>query len=420
MTKTQCRCSKISTKLASFILASNSPTAAARSLRLEANPAVTRSASNINLMSGLYCPASLPRGLTSHNHKENWREPCVSAVFQCVCCCPAAAELGQWWGRQHQERQRAQQAGAAMAAADDRICVGGSKGIVTPWDLFHWAVWLRWDNIWHPPLSPHLQCYPSRHYTLKLSPCPRGTPLGMQRIHSIHAIKPLLFACNVALNSFRYFELNNQEWHDNYVLGTQRHPMAPRKPKVALWVMAALWVAGLQTPAMHTGNKACLGLVSGSEANWQGRAPLSHSHQKKGAAPSWPTGNGLGAMLTSGPSLPNVRRCWWALLRAKHQPHDAAVQPIHFSLIQPSNLLVELYTLLETEPPAPRTAVSEWTWGQMVVHGSLLFRGINIAMRAIRYGAYEHVESSPLLFQGGRKEESPVPPGSTDRGLVSS
>lgn len=64
--------------------------------------------------------------------------------------------------------------------------------------------------------------------------------------------------------------------------------------------------------------------------------------------------------------------------------------------------------------------MSEWTWGQTVVHGSLLFRGINIAMRAIRYGGYEHVESSPLLFQGGRKEESPVPPGGTDRGLVSS
>lgn len=96
------------------------------------------------------------------------------------------------------------------------------------------------------------------------------------------------------------------------------------------------------------------------------------------------------------------------------------MQPIHFSLIQPSHLLVELYSLLETEPPLLRTAVPVWAWGQRLVHGPLLFRGINIATRAVCCGGYEHAVSSALLFQGGRKKESPIPPGSTDRGPVSS
>lgn len=60
--------------------------------------------------------------------------------------------------------------------------------------------------------------------------------------------KSMSFSCDIALNYFSYFELNNQEWDDNYVLESQEHPTVQRKPKVALSVVR------VQTPATRTGN----------------------------------------------------------------------------------------------------------------------------------------------------------------------
>lgn len=94
MTKTQHGLSKISAILSSFILASNSPTTA-RSLGLKADPAVTQSASNINLMSGLYCPASPAHGPSSHNRKL---KGALYVWSVSVCCCCLAHS--RWWQSQ--------------------------------------------------------------------------------------------------------------------------------------------------------------------------------------------------------------------------------------------------------------------------------------------------------------------------------
>lgn len=76
---------------------------AARILGLEPNPAASRSASNVNLMSGLYCLASPAHGLSSHNRKESRRKT--------LCVCSMSVCLLLPGKRQCQEKQREQQAG---------------------------------------------------------------------------------------------------------------------------------------------------------------------------------------------------------------------------------------------------------------------------------------------------------------------
>lgn len=217
-------------QLARSTLASNTP-AAARSLGLRVNPAVTLSASNINLMSGLYRPASPARGLSSPNC-------CVSAACWSACAAQGTEPGWQWW-RWHQERQREQRAGAAKAAADDSACVGGSKGTVPP----------------QGPAPKSSVAEIGLHLAPSAFPMPRT--LSQQTLHpgklsvsSWHTSGYAAHLFNLCYKNTAFcfwyspqLFLNNQEWHDNYVLGSQGHPTAQRKPKVALWV------AGVQTPA---------------------------------------------------------------------------------------------------------------------------------------------------------------------------
>lgn len=159
----------------------------------------------------------------------------MSGVCLCVCCC---LDHWRWWQRQSRDgRINIRKTNKSSRLAQQRrqhVVVNvleEERGLFPQGPLPKATVVKMVSH-----LSPSIFCYPRKHYSSERFPCP---PSHVPWHTSVCAACTFNLcykntSCNIALSHLQYFELQNQYCHGNYVLGSQRYPMAQRKPKVSL------------------------------------------------------------------------------------------------------------------------------------------------------------------------------------------